>query len=153
MTFCPSLPNGTLLYSDDKGSGDFLAINIVDRYVEFRFDCGSGGAMIRFWIKEFILFCVFFTSAEDILKKWLVLFLCCRSVEQISMDAWHELRVSRTAKSGILQVDSQRPVEGIAEVFLSDHVSFRLSEVGYFSGSLCQTAIIIINWPANIQYM
>lgn len=34
------------------------------------------------------------------------------------MDTWHELRVSRTAKSGILQVDSQRPVEGIAEVFL-----------------------------------
>lgn len=33
------------------------------------------------------------------------------------MDTWHELRVSRTAKSGILQVDSQRPMEGIAEVF------------------------------------
>lgn len=40
------------------------------------------------------------------------------------MDAWHELRVSRTAKSGILQVDSQRPVEGIAEVFLSEHLQF-----------------------------
>ncbi|CAG08411.1 unnamed protein product, partial [Tetraodon nigroviridis] len=84
VTFRPSSPDGTLLYSDDKGSGDFLAINLVDRYVEFRFDCGSGGATIR-------------------------------SVEQISMDAWHELRVSRTAKSGILQVDSQRPVEGITE--------------------------------------
>lgn len=33
------------------------------------------------------------------------------------MDAWHELRVSRTAKSGILQVDSQKAVEGFAEVF------------------------------------
>uniref|UniRef100_A0A674N4X7 EGF like, fibronectin type III and laminin G domains n=1 Tax=Takifugu rubripes TaxID=31033 RepID=A0A674N4X7_TAKRU len=76
LTFRPSVPDGTLLYSDDSGSGDFLAINLVDRYVEFRFDCGSGG---------------------------------------ISMDAWHELRVSRTAKSGILQVDSQKPVEGIAE--------------------------------------
>ena len=32
------------------------------------------------------------------------------------MDTWHELRVSRTAKSGILQVDKQRPVEGMAEV-------------------------------------
>lgn len=40
----------------------------------------------------------------------------CRSEEQIGLDAWHELRVSRTAKSGILQVDSQRPVEGFAEV-------------------------------------
>uniref|UniRef100_A0A674PAA4 EGF like, fibronectin type III and laminin G domains n=1 Tax=Takifugu rubripes TaxID=31033 RepID=A0A674PAA4_TAKRU len=84
LTFRPSVPDGTLLYSDDSGSGDFLAINLVDRYVEFRFDCGSGGATIR-------------------------------SIEQISMDAWHELRVSRTAKSGILQVDSQKPVEGIAE--------------------------------------
>lgn len=65
--------------------------------------------------------------AEDIPKRWLVLFLCRRSVEQISMDAWHELRVSRTAKSGILQVDSQRPVEGIAEVFfLSEIISSSL---------------------------
>uniref|UniRef100_A0A8C4NQ04 Pikachurin n=1 Tax=Dicentrarchus labrax TaxID=13489 RepID=A0A8C4NQ04_DICLA len=84
LTFRPSMPDGTLLYTDDAGSGDFLAINLVDRYVEFRFDCGSGGATIR-------------------------------SEEQISLDTWHELRVSRTAKSGILQVDSQRPMEGIAE--------------------------------------
>ncbi|KAM9857833.1 pikachurin isoform 2-T2 [Aulostomus maculatus] len=84
LTFRPSTPDGTLLYSDDSGSGDFLAINMIDRYVEFRFDCGSGGAVIR-------------------------------SEEQISLDSWHELRVSRTAKSGILQVDGQRPVEGFAE--------------------------------------
>uniref|UniRef100_A0A3B4VHG4 EGF like, fibronectin type III and laminin G domains n=1 Tax=Seriola dumerili TaxID=41447 RepID=A0A3B4VHG4_SERDU len=84
LTFRPSMPDGMLLYSDDAGSGDFLAINLVDRYVEFRFDCGSGGSVIR-------------------------------SEEQISLDTWHELRVSRTAKSGILQVDSQRPMEGIAE--------------------------------------
>ncbi|XP_061585245.1 pikachurin isoform X2 [Cololabis saira] len=84
ITFQPSKPDGVLLYSDDAGSGDFLAINLVDRYVEFRFDCGSGGAVIR-------------------------------SEEQISLDSWHELRVSRTAKSGILQVDSQKPMEGIAE--------------------------------------
>ncbi|KAK9522827.1 hypothetical protein VZT92_019269 [Zoarces viviparus] len=84
LTFRPLTPDGTLLYSDDAGSGDFLAINLVDGYVEFRFDCGSGGATIR-------------------------------SDEKISLDTWHELRVSRTAKSGILQVDSQRPMEGIAE--------------------------------------
>ncbi|XP_008334908.1 pikachurin [Cynoglossus semilaevis] len=84
LTFWPSTPDGMLLYSDDAGSGDFLAINLVDRYVEFRFDCGSGGAVIR-------------------------------SEEPISLNAWHELKVSRTAKSGILQVDSQRPKEGIAE--------------------------------------
>lgn len=51
MTFQPSAPDGVLLYSDDAGSGDFLAINLVDRYVEFRFDCGSGGAVIRCWIE------------------------------------------------------------------------------------------------------
>ncbi|XP_061757838.1 pikachurin isoform X1 [Nerophis ophidion] len=84
LTFRPSSPDGTLLYSDDADSGDFLAINLVERYVEFVFDCGSGGAVLR-------------------------------SEEQISLDAWHELRVSRTAKSGILQVDSQKPVEGFAE--------------------------------------
>ena len=48
LTFRPSMPDGVLLYSDDAGSGDFLAINLVDRYVEFRFDCGSGGAVIRY---------------------------------------------------------------------------------------------------------
>ncbi|XP_038161879.1 pikachurin isoform X2 [Cyprinodon tularosa] len=84
VTFWPSVPSGVLLYSDDAGSRDFLAINMVDRYVEFRFDCGSGEAVIR-------------------------------SEEQISLDSWHELRVSRTAKSGILQVDNQKPTEGIVE--------------------------------------
>ncbi|XP_028312279.1 pikachurin [Gouania willdenowi] len=84
LTFLPSMADGVLLYSEDAASGDFLAINLVDRYVEFRFDCGSGGAVIR-------------------------------SEEQISLDSWHELRVSRTAKNGILQVDSQRSKEGMAE--------------------------------------
>ncbi|MED6232065.1 hypothetical protein ATANTOWER_020139 [Ataeniobius toweri] len=84
VTFWPSVPSGVLLYSDDAGSKDFLAINLVDKYVEFRFDCGSGEAVIR-------------------------------SEEQISLDSWHELRVSRTAKSGILHVDNQRPIGGIAE--------------------------------------
>lgn len=48
MTFWPSMPNGVLLYSDDADSRDFLAIKLVDRYVEFRFDCGSGEAVIRY---------------------------------------------------------------------------------------------------------
>lgn len=42
--------------------------------------------------------------------------LPCRSEETIAMNSWHEVRVSRTAKSGILQVDNQRPTEGKAEV-------------------------------------
>ncbi|XP_041957209.1 pikachurin isoform X2 [Alosa sapidissima] len=84
IVFQPARPDGTLLYSDDFGSRDFLSINLVDGFVEFRFDCGSGATVIR-------------------------------SVEAIDMDSWHEVRVSRTAKSGILQVDNQSPSEGKAE--------------------------------------
>ncbi|TRY98295.1 hypothetical protein DNTS_032800 [Danionella cerebrum] len=84
VTFQPTDPDGTLLYTDDAASRDFLSISLVGGYVEFRFDCGSGAAVIR-------------------------------SEEAIAMNVWHELRVSRTAKNGILQVDNQRAVEGMAE--------------------------------------
>lgn len=57
LTFRPSMPDGVLLYSDDAGSEDFLAINLVNRYVEFRFDCGSGGAIIRYLMDPLILIC------------------------------------------------------------------------------------------------
>lgn len=39
-----------------------------------------------------------------------------RSEEPLTLGHWHELRVSRTAKNGILQVDKQKAVEGMAEV-------------------------------------
>ncbi|XP_066509779.1 pikachurin-like [Hoplias malabaricus] len=84
IIFLPNNLDGTLLYSDDTASQDFLSISLVGGSVEFRFDCGSGPAIIR-------------------------------SEEPVSMNEWHELRVSRTAKNGILQVDEQRPVEGSAE--------------------------------------
>ncbi|KAJ7335041.1 hypothetical protein JRQ81_012982 [Phrynocephalus forsythii] len=84
MTFRPDSRDGVLLYSYDTGSKDFLSVTVVNSYVEFRFDCGSGTAVIR-------------------------------SEEPISLNQWHELKVSRTAKNGILQVDQQRPVEGMAE--------------------------------------
>uniref|UniRef100_A0A4W2CBX2 Pikachurin n=1 Tax=Bos indicus x Bos taurus TaxID=30522 RepID=A0A4W2CBX2_BOBOX len=38
-----------------------------------------------------------------------------RSEEPLTLGHWHELRVSRTAKNGILQVDKQKAVEGMAE--------------------------------------
>uniref|UniRef100_A0A8C5KXY2 EGF-like, fibronectin type III and laminin G domains n=1 Tax=Jaculus jaculus TaxID=51337 RepID=A0A8C5KXY2_JACJA len=38
-----------------------------------------------------------------------------RSEESLTLGQWHELRVSRTARSGILQVDKQKVVEGMAE--------------------------------------
>ncbi|XP_072569941.1 pikachurin isoform X1 [Paramormyrops kingsleyae] len=84
ITFFPTSPDGTLLYSEDTGSRDFLSVTLADGSLEFRFDCGSGPAILR-------------------------------SKEPISIFGWHELRVSRTAKSGILQVDNQIPIEGIAE--------------------------------------
>ncbi|XP_025066189.1 pikachurin isoform X2 [Alligator sinensis] len=89
MMFRPDSENGVLLYSYDTDSKDFLSINMVAGYVEFRFDCGSGTAVIR-------------------------------SEESVSLGQWHELRVSRTAKNGILQVDKQKPVEGMAEIILND---------------------------------
>lgn len=39
-----------------------------------------------------------------------------RSEKPLTLGQWHELRVSRTAKNGILQVDEQKVVEGMAEV-------------------------------------
>ncbi|CAI9602203.1 unnamed protein product, partial [Staurois parvus] len=38
-----------------------------------------------------------------------------RSEKPVSLGQWHELRVSRTAKNGLLQVDSQKQVEGKSE--------------------------------------
>ncbi|XP_037655188.1 pikachurin [Choloepus didactylus] len=38
-----------------------------------------------------------------------------RSEDSLPLGHWHELRVSRTAKNGILQVDKQKVVEGMAE--------------------------------------
>uniref|UniRef100_A0A3B3T6L7 EGF like, fibronectin type III and laminin G domains n=1 Tax=Paramormyrops kingsleyae TaxID=1676925 RepID=A0A3B3T6L7_9TELE len=84
ITFRPSVAEGTLLYSEDQGSRDFLSIMLVGGYLEFRFDCGSGAAAIR-------------------------------SEEPVSLNMWHEVWVSRTARKGILQVDKQQPVEGVAE--------------------------------------
>ncbi|XP_059132731.1 pikachurin [Peromyscus eremicus] len=37
-----------------------------------------------------------------------------RSEDPLTLGQWHELRVSRTAKNGILQVDKQKAVEGMA---------------------------------------
>lgn len=39
-----------------------------------------------------------------------------RSEDPLTLHHWHELHVSRTAKNGILQVDQQKVVQGMAEV-------------------------------------
>ncbi|XP_015450801.1 pikachurin isoform X3 [Pteropus alecto] len=84
ITFRPDSGDGTLLYSYDTNSKDFLSINMAGGHVEFRFDCGSGTGVLR-------------------------------SEDPLTLGHWHELHVSRTAKNGILQVDKQKVVEGMAE--------------------------------------
>ncbi|XP_077318955.1 pikachurin isoform X1 [Lithobates pipiens] len=84
MTFRPDLEDGTILYSYDTDSKDFISITMANGYVVLRFDCGSGTAVIR-------------------------------SEKPVLLGQWHELRVSRTAKNGLLQVDNQKQVEGMSE--------------------------------------
>ncbi|XP_074593031.1 pikachurin-like [Brevipalpus obovatus] len=49
MIFRPTESNGLLLYNGNRmnGGDDFVSLNLVDGYVEFRFDLGSGPAIIR----------------------------------------------------------------------------------------------------------
>ncbi|XP_032134808.1 pikachurin isoform X1 [Sapajus apella] len=57
-----------------------------------------------------------------------------RSEDPLTLGNWHELRVSRTAKNGILQVDKQKVVEGMAE--------------GGFTQIKCNTDIFIGGVPS-----
>ncbi|KAM9253060.1 pikachurin isoform 4-T4 [Dugong dugon] len=57
-----------------------------------------------------------------------------RSDDPLTLGHWHELRVSRTAKNGILQVDKQKAVEGMAE--------------GGFTQIKCNTDIFIGGVPS-----
>ncbi|CAG2107760.1 unnamed protein product [Medioppia subpectinata] len=45
----PISPNGLFLYNGNRmdGSGDFVLLNLIHGFVEFRFDLGSGPAVIR----------------------------------------------------------------------------------------------------------
>ncbi|ELU10834.1 hypothetical protein CAPTEDRAFT_223648 [Capitella teleta] len=47
--FLSTHPDGVLLYNEQDGeeSGDFLSLNLVDGYLQFRFDLGSGMADIK----------------------------------------------------------------------------------------------------------
>lgn len=49
ISFKPENPNGLILYNGQKrdGSGDFISFGISNGYPEFRFDVGSGPAVIR----------------------------------------------------------------------------------------------------------
>ncbi|XP_015795541.1 pikachurin isoform X2 [Tetranychus urticae] len=49
MIFKPRMPNGVLLYNGNRldARGDFISINLVNGFIEFRFDLGSGPAIIK----------------------------------------------------------------------------------------------------------
>ncbi|XP_022092221.1 pikachurin-like [Acanthaster planci] len=49
VVFRPHQPTGVLLYSGQKfaRAGDFVSLGMSDGHVEFRFDCGSGPAILR----------------------------------------------------------------------------------------------------------
>lgn len=46
----PNKPDGLFLYNGQKmdRTGDFISLNLVNGFVEFRFDLGSGAAVIRY---------------------------------------------------------------------------------------------------------
>ena len=49
IVFKPRSPNGVVLYNGQRvdGGGDFVSINLVDGFIEFRFNPGNGPAIIR----------------------------------------------------------------------------------------------------------
>ncbi|XP_067106970.1 pikachurin [Osmerus mordax] len=47
VVFLPGAPDGTLLYSQDTDTRDFLSVTLAGGHPELRFDCGSGTAVIR----------------------------------------------------------------------------------------------------------
>ncbi|XP_015907469.1 pikachurin [Parasteatoda tepidariorum] len=49
IVFKPYRPNGVLFYNGYKmdGTGDFISLSLVNGYLEFRFDLGTGVAVIR----------------------------------------------------------------------------------------------------------
>lgn len=49
IVFKPYRPNGVLFYNGYKmdGTGDFISLNLVNGFLEFRFDLGTGVAIIR----------------------------------------------------------------------------------------------------------
>jgi len=50
LVFSPSQPDGVLLYNGyaTDGTGDFLSLALRNGTVEYRFDLGTGSAVIRF---------------------------------------------------------------------------------------------------------
>ncbi|CAN8004386.1 unnamed protein product, partial [Ixodes hexagonus] len=85
VAFKPLSPHGLFFYNGCKmdGTGDFVALQMANGYVEFRFDLSSGTAVLR----------------------------QVRSHRQQLFISWHTVRASRTGRLGSLSVDEQPRVE------------------------------------------
>ncbi|XP_076328006.1 agrin-like isoform X3 [Tachypleus tridentatus] len=89
--------NGMLLYNgqDTLSGGDFLSLNIVDGFVQLRFDLGSGVANV---------------SGVVIIT----------STYQVSLGNWHSVKVTRHRRQGTIQVDGGPEVHGESRAPLSE---------------------------------
>ncbi|CAI9728070.1 pikachurinpikachurin-like [Octopus vulgaris] len=86
MIVKPTSLDGLILYNgytlDRKG--DFLMLAMSGGHLEFRFDLGTGPAIIR-------------------------------SPHAVSLGNWHIVKLSRTGRDGILEVDNQPRAEGLSQ--------------------------------------
>ncbi|XP_034245110.1 pikachurin [Thrips palmi] len=85
LTLKPTAANGLVMYNGHRsdGVGDFMALYMVDRHIEFSFDLGSGPATVRSW-------------------------------RPLSLGEWHDVRVSRTGRLAVLQVDEHPPAQVVS---------------------------------------
>lgn len=86
ITLKPTTSDGLILYNGQRndGEGDFMAMYLIDGFVEFAYDLGTGIGVAT-------------------------------SEHRISIGEWHQIRVSRTGRLAILEVDNQIPVEVLSQ--------------------------------------
>lgn len=86
MIIKPTSPDGLIIYNGytlDR-RGDFLMLAMSGGHLEFRFDLGTGPAIIR-------------------------------SPKAVTLGQWHIVKISRTGRDGILEVDDQPRAEGLSQ--------------------------------------
>ncbi|XP_013414404.1 pikachurin [Lingula anatina] len=86
LVFKATNKDGTLLYNGftTDRRGDFISLALVDGYLEYRFDLGTGPAIIR-------------------------------SSQPLPLNAWHTVKISRTGRDGVLEVNEQPAVQGLSQ--------------------------------------
>ncbi|XP_076343695.1 pikachurin-like isoform X2 [Tachypleus tridentatus] len=92
LVFKPEKPDGVLFYNGNQmdGTGDFVSISLVHGFVEFRFDLGTGPAVIRSP-----------TSVE--MSQWHTLFVS-RTGRNGILEVDNQLRVEGTSQGAFTQL-------------------------------------------------